>query len=274
MTCGGSPGRRAGFTLIELLVVAAVGGLLVLGIYGTLRTQQAAFTVQAAQVQRQQSLRSGLDVLVGELRSISAAGGDILGMDDDSISVRVMRRLGIVCNVTYGSPPIVFSFRGGAPIRTGDSVFVFADGNVNLASDDVWISAKAGVVDTLATCNGQPAQRIPLPGAASAMAADTVRDGALLRTFEWRSFGIGKWGGDTYLGQWRPGEPFVPLVGPLDGRGSPPLRLEYFDSSGNVTAIPTEVQRIEVVVRTTSPFPAAPGGMMEDSLRAIVYARN
>jgi len=274
MTPGGAQESRAGFTLIELLVVAAVGGLLVLGIYGTLRTQQAAYTVQSAQVQRQQSVRTGLDLLVQELRSLSAEGGDILAMDDDSISVRVMRRLGVVCGMTYGSPPVLTSLRAGSPIRTGDSIFVFADVDETRSSDDVWISAKAGTVDTLATCNGEVAQRIPLSGASSAVTTDSVRVGALVRSFEWKSFGIGHWSGATYLGEWAPGQPFTPLVGPLDGHGTPALRLEYFDSAGNTTTVPTDVHRIEVMVRTTTPIPVAAGGMMVDSLRATVFARN
>lgn len=266
--------NRAGFTLVELLVIVGVGSLLLLGIYGTLSTQQAAYTAQSAQIHRQQSVRAGLDVLISELRSLSTGGGDILTLDDDSISVRVMRRLGIVCGVTYSAPPTLHSLRVGAPIETGDSLFVFADGQQGVGLDDVWIAAMAGTVDTFTTCNGQVAQRIPLPGATSALAADSVRPGALVRSFEWKSYGIGYWGGATYLGEWSPNQPFTPLVGPLDGHGDPALRLDYFDANGNPTALPADVHRIDVLVRTTTPIPVSAGGIQVDSLLATVYSRN
>lgn len=266
--------NRAGFSFVELLVVAAVGGVLLLGLWGTLATQQRAYTSQAAQLGAQQSVRSGLDVLVTEFRSLSTNGGDIIAMDDDTITIRSMGRVGVVCSVSQGVTPLLETLPVGDYVQSMDSVFVFADGDPDVAFDDTWIPARVGTADTLGSCNGQMAQRISLPGASSAFAADSVREGALLRTFEWKSFGLGVYGGNAYLGQWAPGTNFTPLVGPLDASAGAALRLDYYDISGNVALTPTSVHRVDVTIRTALPIQSPTGGTMVDSLRSTVFSRN
>jgi len=266
--------NRAGFSFVELLVVAAVGGILLLGLWGTLATQQRAYTTQAAQVGAQQSVRSGLDMLVTEFRSLSTNGGDIIALDDDSITIRSMGRVGIVCSVSQGGTPLLEAIPVGDPIAVSDSVFVFADGDPDVGFDDTWIAAQVGTADTLGSCNGQMAQRITLPGSSADFAADSVREGALMRTFEWRSFGLGTYGGDLFLGQWSPGSGFLPLVGPLDASTGQALRLDYYDLMGNVAVLPSDVHRIDVTVRTALPIQSPSGGVMVDSLRSTVFSRN
>ncbi|MEZ4415567.1 MAG: prepilin-type N-terminal cleavage/methylation domain-containing protein [Gemmatimonadota bacterium] len=266
--------NRRGFSLVELVVVSAVGGLLLLGLFGTLTTQQHAYTTQTAQMDAAQSVRAGLDVLVTEFRSLSTVGGDVIAMDDDSITVRVMRRVGITCAVTYGGTPQLTAIPVGEHFAVFDSVFVFADGDPDVAFDDTWIAGRVGAADTLGSCSGQMAQRISLPGAAGAFAADSVREGALLRSFEWQSFGLGLYAGKSYLGRWSSTSSFVPLVGPLDASSGPALTLEYFDANGAVTAVPADVRRIDVLVRTAAPVQATGAITVVDSLRATVYARN
>lgn len=266
--------NRSGFSLVELLVVSAVGGLLLVGVYGTLAAQRHAFTLQSSQVETQQSARAGLDVLLTELRSLSPGGGDVITIDDDSITMRVMRTAGLICDVTYGGTPVLTALPVGAPFLPGDSLFVFADGDRDVAADDAWIAARAGPVDTLGVCNGAVAQRIDLPGAGAAFAADSVRSGGLVRAFEWRSYGLGLYGGHAYLGTWTPGSSFTPLVGPLDATAGPALRLDYYDALGNPALTPSSVHRIDVMVRAASPATTAAGAPLVDSLVATVFSRN
>lgn len=265
--------ERDGYTVIEMMLVAIVGAVLLLSIYGFLVTQQRVATIQAAEVDSQQSARAGMDILATELRSLSATGGDILLMDDDSISMRVMRNFGIACAVSY-SPTFVTVARNGAWFSSLDSVFVYADGDEDVALDDVWIADQAGTVDTTQTCGTQPAQRIPLPGAAAAFVADSVRVGAPVRSYEHVSIGVGLYGGKQYLGRWGPWSSFLPLVGPIDASSGPALRLDYLDIAGNPTTVPTDVYRIDVMIRAESAVERPNGNPVSDSLNFSVFARN
>ena len=110
-------GRR-GFTLVELLVVVVLGGLMILAIYQVLITNTRVYAANNAQVQGQQSLRAGLDVLFSELREVSAEEGDIIGMGPDSVTIRASRAFGLVCATDYASsPPSVTAFRVGPMVQ-------------------------------------------------------------------------------------------------------------------------------------------------------------
>src|SRR5690606_3944729 len=91
--------RRGGLTIVELLVVAVLGALVVTAAYQVLITNQRTYTAQNAQIQGQQTVRAGLDVLFGELRELSRAGGDVLAIASDSVKVRAGRNFGLVCGV-------------------------------------------------------------------------------------------------------------------------------------------------------------------------------
>ena len=123
-----SKGRRAGFTLVELLMVALLSSLVVAAAYSVLITSQRTYTVERVKIRSSQVLRAGMDVLAAELREISPEEGDILTMDEDSITVRVSRSFGIVCSVSSYKPPYnaaVLKIGGG--FAGADSVFIFAD---------------------------------------------------------------------------------------------------------------------------------------------------
>ena len=56
-------GDRRGFTLVELMIVAVVGAMVVGATYQIMLSSQRALTIQTAQVQGQQTVRAGLDIL-------------------------------------------------------------------------------------------------------------------------------------------------------------------------------------------------------------------
>ena len=265
--------NRAGFTIIEVMVVAVIGALVLMTAYETLRTNQRAMSVQAAQVSSEQMMRTGVEFLFTELREVSGAGGDILAIDDDSIAVRVMRRFGLVCNVTYGSPNQILVRKVGNWFGAGDSLFVFADNDVSLSTDDAWLAGVAGSVDTTASCAGQPAQRINLSGMTAAMAIDSVRAGGPVRSYRRVTYGLRNYGNEPYLGQMEPGQWFVPLVGPLTDYGTG-LDFDYFDANGAPTINPANVARIDLTLRTQSHVLTPNGTPVRDSVHATIFARN
>ena len=94
--------KQRGFSLVELLIVAVIGTLIVLAAYEVLVTNRRVFTVQNAKVQAQQSTRSAMEVLFGELREVSSEGSDILAFGPDSLAARSMREFGAVCAYQVG----------------------------------------------------------------------------------------------------------------------------------------------------------------------------
>lgn len=264
---------RAGFTIMELLVVATLGGLLLMGIFGTFVTQQRGYTVQTAKVETQQTIRAGLDFLTTEFRSLSTKGGDLMVMDNDTITIRSMRKIGVVCWVS-SSPPRVRALKVGEPFANQDSVFLFADNDLERGVDDEWLPLRVGTVDTLSNCGGESAQEMTFPAGSAAFAADSVSEGGLVRSFEWISYGLGTFGSYVYLGQWSTGSGFTPLIGPLDDSTGPALRLDYYDLNGVVTSTPADVVRIDVMLRTASQARSSGGPQVADSLHATIYSRN
>ena len=263
---------RRGFTLVELLVVVVLGGLMVLAIYQILITNSRTYAVNNAQIQGQQSLRAGMEVLFGELREISANEGDLVAMGPDSVTIRTPRSFGLVCAIDYtATPPRVTAFRIGPEVKAGDSIFIFADNVPDRALDDVWLTRVVQSVDTTTTCAGAPGQELRVANLAST--GDTVRLGAPLRTFVQYTYGLITWGGQDYLGRRisTAGSP-DPLVGPLVPKRG--VTFRYLDSVGAVTTTATDVAQIEVTIRYEAPIMNVRNQLVRDSIVGRVYIRN
>lgn len=269
------PSSRGGFTLVELIVVAVLGLLVVMAAQKVMVNSVRAYTVVGARVQTQQAVRAGADVLFGELREISPSGGDLIAMAQDSLVIRSMRTFGVVCAVNPAGTPVLRVRRVGGWLEPGDSVFLLADNDRLLSSDDVWLTAGVGTVDTTAVCgSGDAAQRITLPGMASAMAADTVRRGASIRAYTSYWYGLYEESGDWYLGRRGVDGVTQPLVGPLEPRASAGLRFAYFDRMGTVTAVATQVAQIRVTLRSSSRVTTPAGVPVGDSMVTSIFPRN
>ncbi len=269
---------RRGFTLVELIVVVVLGALVIAASMEVLITNQRTYTAQSAQIQGQEATRAALDVLWGELRELSTRGGDLLGMGTDTMAVRVMRNLGIVCNsdtTVTGTPgqPLLRVIRTATWFEDQDSIVVFADNNPSSRTDDAWILAKVTKTDTTATCLTRPAEELVFSGQKALFTADSVRMGAPIRSYVRYAYGLFPYDGAYYLGRRAPGATdATPMVGPLDPTSG--VQFTYMDSTGAVTTTPTEVRQIAVTIRTLSNVKNATGGFVSDSITTWIYTRN
>ncbi len=183
-------GDRGGFTLVELLIVAVLGMVVVGATYQMILTSQEAYTVQIAQMQGQQTVRAGIDILSVELRELSALEGDILTMDPDEVEVRAMRSFGLVCNTNPTGSPILVK-KIGRYFTSGDSIVVFADNDPDISSDDTILSGAVTGISMGQTCTGtDTAQSLVVPALVAALANDTVRLGAPVRGFTIYTYGF------------------------------------------------------------------------------------
>ncbi len=262
-------GDRGGFTLVELLIVSVLGVVVAGATYQMILTSQRAYTIQTAQIQGQQTVRAGIDILFGELRELSGTEGDILTMSSDQIEVRVMRAFGLVCNTSATGSPIVVK-KIGRFFAVGDSIVVFADNDRNVASDDTILSGAVASITEAETCTGtDTAQSLVVPDLVAALANDTVRLGAPVRGFAIYTYGLYTVNGDYYLAR-KSGGITEPLVGPLSESG---VSFTYMDSDGNVTTNARAVSQIEVTLRSRSKV-INERGPVGDSLTTTIYLRN
>jgi prepilin-type N-terminal cleavage/methylation domain-containing protein len=268
------PGR-AGFSVVELLVVTVLGSLIVMAAYNVLATNQRAYTVNAANMQGQQTVRAGMDVLFSELREISPQGGDLLRMDADSVTIRVMRSAALICDSTVQASPDQYRWDVlplGDTLESADSIWLFAEHDSSTAGDDVWFKSSVHEVIDAGTCGGQESQTVRFAWG-GAMGADTPTVGGLIRTFETYTYGLAPYNGGFYLIRKREpdGQP-VPLVGPI--RSGTGVRFQYLDRNGSSTAVATSVRQIVVTLRTQHQARDTQGQLVSDSLRARIYTRN
>ncbi len=266
---------RAGFTLVESIFVLLLG-MVVLGTsYQVLTTNIRAFTVLGARIENHQTVQSGADVMFAELREISPSGGDLISMGADSLTIRTMRSFGVACVVSLTGTPQVTVERIGRWMNAADSIFLFAENDPRIATDDVWLAGLISAIDTTVTCpSGAAAQRLQLSGMGAAMAVDTVRVGAPVRSFEHFWYGLHQRNNRWYLGRRAPGGSAQPLVGPLLGRSRGGLALTYFDAFGSVTTTPTDVAGIQVVLRAVSEVRDMGGDAVGDSSTTFIHPRN
>lgn len=263
---------RSGFTLVELLLVTILGAFLALAAYQVLITNSRTHSVSAAQIQGQQTLRSGVDLLFGELREISTADGDLLVMGQQSLRIRAQRTFGLVCSTNYaGSPPELKLYQVGPFFESGDSIVVFAENDTETTLDDTWLWKSVQSVETNAYCDTSPAQILSIPGLAST--GDTVRVGAPVRSFQEYTYGVYEFDGEKYLGRRARGVSSADLLaGPVtDYRG---VTFKYLDALGNVTTVDTLVTQIEVAVRYQAEILGPDGSPVADSLVVRVFPRN
>lgn len=263
----------SGFTLLELLVAVVAGLVLLAGVFQVLLGNQRLTTARDMEIRGRQTQLAGLDLLFGELREISPTGGDIIAMDSTSIHFRAQRKFGLVCQINYtlGNLEVI---PVGVKFESGDSLFVFADGDENTGTDDTWLPGAVTAMDSTTTCLGSPSHELSLPATLPAMLIDSVRVGAPIRSFERFTYRLGQDGGLWYLMRQLDGSSAVPMVGPLLPASDGGLHFEYLDVLGNVTSTPADVSAVSVTLRTGADVRSAQGDMVSDSITTMISLRN
>ena len=284
--------NRRGFTLIELIIALALGALVgaavLQAIVGTQRSSQAGLQ----RIDLQQNLRAGMGYITSVVRELNAADGDIGAATPTLLRFRGMRWASPLC-----SPPVVAGgasafllinsnavYGLGTPDAASDSLLVYAEGDPGTRADDTWLVGEVASLGTATCTGGASALRLSAritaaTGGIPALAG--VTSGAPLRGFQWEELSVfqgaeGRWwiGRRTASrsGGWTAVEP---LVGPITAAG---LALQYYDSTGAVTATLANIASIAVTLRaeSMSMVRTRPGDIdfARDSLLSRVALRN
>jgi prepilin-type N-terminal cleavage/methylation domain-containing protein len=294
-----SAGRaRRGFTMIELLVALTLLGLVSAALYRVLVNNQRLYLAQTQRIDLSQNIRAAANILPAEFRELDAADGDITAMTATSIQIRAMRWVSFVCvapllagvnaNLTMTirggqtGQPMFFGSRG---IRTTDSMLVYLDGDPTTRNDDYFVPAQITAAPAL-TCPAvgavvaQPGTQVTFNGnfIAGTNVANAIPVGAPVWGFERVVYQLYQPPGDPnwYVGFQPAGGTMQPLIGPVLANG---LSFTYYDVNGNVTAVRTQVARIDITVRAQTAIAVraagqAPAQQIVDSLSTSVALRN
>jgi prepilin-type N-terminal cleavage/methylation domain-containing protein len=291
-----SRGRR-GFTMIEVLVALVLLGIVSAALYRVLANNQRLYMAQTQRIDLSQNIRAASTILPAEFRELDAFEGDITAMSATSISIRAMRWVGFACNtpVLGGAlSSVSVIVRGGAPGQplffgsraidnAKDQILIYYDGDKNSRLDDFWATATITAAPNGQNCDdGTNGQRLLLNINLLGLGANlpgAIPLGAPVRGWEPVTYQLYRAAGDTswYVGFQPAGQTMQPLIGPvLAGNG---LQFQYFDANGAVTAIRTQVARIDITVRARTTGAVRAGGQaaaatIVDSVVTSVALRN
>jgi prepilin-type N-terminal cleavage/methylation domain-containing protein len=299
LSVGQGRAARRGFTMVELLVALVLLGLVSAALYRVLVNNQRLYMAQTQRIDLSQNIRAAANILPAELREIDAAEGDIVSMTPTRLEIRAMRWLGFAC-----APPVLggaingltMTIRGGAPgqplffgarginIAT-DTMLIYYDGDATSRNDDFWARGTfTGIAPTALNCPGVPAQpgrlvtfNLNLLGL-GVNQAGAIPTGAPVRGYEHVIYQLYRPAGDTswYVGFQPAGGSMQPLIGPVLTNG---LTFQYYNAAGAVTAVATQVARVDITVRARTVSAVrrggqAPAGTIVDSITTSVALRN
>ncbi|HXF94504.1 MAG TPA: prepilin-type N-terminal cleavage/methylation domain-containing protein [Gemmatimonadales bacterium] len=288
------PVGRRGFTLIELLVALVLLGIVTVGIYRVLVSNQRMYHAQTQRIELQQNIRAAATILPAEFRELAASEGDIYALSATDIRMRAMRQFGVLCQepilggLLSGLPVIVFQgLHNGPPIEGGDSVLLYYEGDEGSRNDDAWWPGRVRSLPSPAAApcpNGSSgiAFQVDLqnpPPAGMLNRAGAIPRGGPMRGFQAVRYALYQsptdnlWylGLDVFSPATNAWSGIQPLVGPLSGSGG--LTFAYFDANGVVTATPASVALIEIRVRARTPKPiqrSGTGGGLATPVDSIV----
>ncbi|MDK1046237.1 MAG: prepilin-type N-terminal cleavage/methylation domain-containing protein, partial [Anaerolineales bacterium] len=256
------PGLRneAGVTLIELMIYMVLASVVMGAIYSMMITQTRAYADQRQITDAQETVSGAAVLLTSELRQIAPSDGDLYFIAPESLAIRSVQSVAIVCAIDqvlrrFALWNLVGELEDFQ--KKADSAFIFSAGGAG-QSDDKWEREEikgffkvAG--GPLASCEWAVPQTPdtivqldkPMPG---------VVVGAPFRSFRAIQYGTFLDGGNWWLGRKTPGPggAYEILTGPLRSPAAGGLVFKYYDATGNVTAVPADVRMIEIVIRSQS----------------------
>jgi hypothetical protein len=294
--------RRAGSALVELLVAVTVASIVIGAVGSLLVRHHRALGAIAGVLGARAQLREGTVILPAQLRSAAPAAGDLLALADTAIALRATVGAGVVCAIDSARhalelPPETLA--SGQTLSAvvawpahGDLAFVYDDGALPGAEDDVW---RALPIDTLVVaaggCLGSPlvhptrdrgALRLgidpatPFPATLAVGAPIRITHAVRYRIYNssvgW-SLGLSEWDGSAYTGVQPVSGPYAPPAAPGGTKG---LTLRFADSTVATTgaARAADVARIDVVLRARTPrIDPNRHAITTDSARVVVAPR-
>jgi len=271
----------AGFTLADLLVYMVIGGIVLGSVYQLMITQGRTYGKQRELMDVRETARSGGALLAWELRHAASGGSQLAAMGANSIALRSVQGLGIIC-AKHPTLPRYALWRTGGSIQgtADDSALIYTIGL------DKWRAVKINQVGTpaamgLSKCawpGGRKPDLVVQVAVTTKQDTSSIQVGAALRQFRRVQYAEYQARGRWWLGR-RAGTSttYEQLTGPLLAPGAGGLTFAYYDTLGAATAKPAAVGAVGFTLRTESfkPVRVGPGPLQfqRDSLTTKVALR-
>ncbi len=266
-----------GHSLVEVAVSLVLVSLVLASAYAVLLAQRRFYLLTTQTADARDAARIALQVLVGELRGVSPAAGDLYAMDPDSVAVRSTTAAAVLC-ATSGTTAFVRRLAGAFGDRPADSALVYVEGDTSSAVDDSWVAVRVLAVE--GGGEGDCYDQLPPDlGLVIDRPLDGVGPGAPIRGFRPIIYKLYSGpGGRWWLGQRLRGGIIQPITGPFAAPGSGGLRFEYLTASGSTARGPDELAQVRIEVRTVRRASNLGGGawlsVNGSTLSTKVYLRN
>ncbi len=280
--------QNAGFTLVEVLIVTVISLVVLLSVYQLFISQSRLFATQNAVIDSRSTSRRVGTLLSSELRNVSAAGGDLYVIAQDSVVLRSYQSTATMCSgTTPFSGARYLGLRNIDGNVAADSARVYSVTNNSWSSynvtdayqgTDVWTTGQSPVCfwGDSTTTEPRPQSAIKLAGPVASLAAIGV--GAPVRVFQRIKYGLYPRTGRWYFGRQVGGGAWESLMGPMLSPNNGGLSFTYYDVDSVVTTDPTLVSHVELSLRSESVGQVSPlgntGGTKSDALSMTIYLRN
>ena len=282
--------ERSGFSLIELLIVTVLASVIIASAFRLFMSQSRLFMVQREILDARESVRSASALLAADIRELASTDADLYSATPDSLVLRSMTGAGVVCSHTWQGlgRRLALQHTSGtfASVAANDSLLAY-----RLSSDvwgawvveDVWTGPAAWLGPpggNTPTCFwGDSSTAVPRPEVTveiSGVAADLneIIPGSPVRAFRRTKYALFARNSRWYLGrQVGAAMGYELLTGPMLSPTDGGLQVRYFDAAGLATAVPAEVVRIDLVLKSESAGRTT-SGTQTDSLTTTVFLRN
>ncbi len=271
------PLSTSGFTFVELAIYMVLSSVIMGAVVQFMITQSQGYTQEIEIMDARETVRSAAALLTWEFRGLSAAGGDLYTIKSDTVALRSTMATGTIC--AKADTAALYGIDG----RTGQIFTTAADSAmVYLPGTEQWV--ELDLIDQFdQPVSNQDDVKFCAWGNGSAyfsdlvirMAGDTtgIQVGTPWAAFRRVEFGIYEDGGRWWLGR-KVGNAgsYEKLTGPLLSPTDGGFVLSYLDDAGNTTTDATEVEQVQIEIRSESTGRDR-GKARQDSIQVTVWLR-
>jgi prepilin-type N-terminal cleavage/methylation domain-containing protein len=272
--CAMTRDSMRGFTLTELLVSLVLAGIVLASITSLMMNQSRGFAKQRQIMDAWETDRGTTAILAWEIRHAATGGSGLSVITPDSVTMRAMTGLGVVCG-KHPTLPRFALWRTAGVIRAtpDDSALVFMLGR------DKWRTLKITQVGTPTalgptTCawpGSRPPDLVVEVAVTTRWDTASVFVGAPFRSFHKVTYAEVQIANRWWLGR-RVGAAasWDQLTGPLLAPSAGGLQFTFYDTLSAVTAVPANVATVGFSVRAQSLKQVVAHGTLDYRVDSIV----